>query len=163
MHPLIREVQKAQLKQVPEIKSGYTVRIYQKIKEGGKERIQAFEGLVIAVGHGEGVENSITVRKVVEGIGVEKIFPLHSSNITKIEVKKKARVRRAKLYYMRQRSGKSARLSEKHVTEEERKAEAERMEALVQEAVEADAAKRRAEEARAAEKAASQGETVPQA
>ena len=116
MHPLIRDVQKSQLKKVPEIRSGYTVRVHQKIKEGNKERVQSFEGLVIKLGHGEGVEKTITVRKIVQGIGVEKVFPLNSPNIKKIEVKKKAKVRRSKLYYMRERSGKSARLQERHVT-----------------------------------------------
>lgn len=139
MHTLIREVQKEQLKRVPEIRTGYTVRVSQKIREGGgKERVQQFEGLVIKVGHGEGAEKTITVRKIVQGIGVEKIFPLHSTNITKIEVKKKAKVRRAKLYYMRQRSGKSARLQERQVTEDERVAEEAKMEAMIQEAVKAD-------------------------
>lgn len=138
MHTLIREVQKEQLKKVPEVRTGYTVRVSQKIREGGKERVQQFEGLVIKVGHGEGAEKTITVRKIVQGIGVEKIFPLHSPNITRIEVKKKAKVRRAKLYYMRQRSGKSARLQERQVTEDERAAEEAKMEAMIQEAVKAD-------------------------
>lgn len=152
MHTLIREVQKASLKKVPEVKTGYTVRVHQKIKEGNKERVQAFEGLVIKVGHGEGVEKTITVRKIVQGIGVEKVFPVNSPNITKIEVKKKAKVRRAKLYYMRERSGKSARLQERHVTEAERAAEEEKMEAMIQEAVSAD-------EKRKKEEAAAEGET----
>ena len=138
MHPLIREVQKAQLKKVPEIRAGYTIRVHQKIKEGAKERIQIFEGLVIKVGHGEGTEANFTVRKIVSGIGVEKILPLHSSNVVKIEILKKAKVRRAKLYYMRERAGKSARLQEHHVTDEERAQEEARMEALIEEAVEAE-------------------------
>ncbi len=148
MHPLIRDVQKAQLKKVPEIKAGYTIRVHQRIKEGGKERVQAFEGLVIKVGHGEGSEKTITVRKIVQGIGVEKTFPIHSPNITKIEVKKKAKVRRAKLFYMRERSGKSARLQERHVTDKERAEEEVKMEAMIQEAVSADE-KRKKEEAAA--------------
>lgn len=147
MHTLIREVQKQLLKRVPEVRTGYTVKVSQKIKEGGKERVQHFEGLVIKVGHGEGVEKTITVRKIVQGIGVEKVFPIHSPNITKIEVKKKAKVRRAKLYYMRERSGKSARLQERQVTEAERVAEEEKMESMVQEAVKADE-ERKAEEAK---------------
>ena len=128
------------------MKTGYTVRIHQRIKEGEKERTQIFEGLVIRVGHGEAHEKTITVRKIVQGIGVEKTFPLHSPNVTKIEVKKKAKVRRAKLYYMRQRSGKSARLQERHVTAAERAEEEIRMEAMIQEAVKADEKKKTEEE-----------------
>ncbi len=148
MHPLIREVHKKQQKRVPEVKTGYTIRVHQKIKEGNKERIQVFEGLVIKMGHGTGTEKTMTVRKIVQGIGVEKIFPIHSPNITKIEVKKKAKVRRAKLYYMRERSGKSARLQERHVTAQERAEEQAKMEALIEEAVKADE-KRKAEEVKA--------------
>lgn len=118
MHPLIREFQKDQLKKVPALRPGYTVSVHQKIKEGGKERIQIFEGLVIAIGKGVGPLKSFTVRKVVEGIGVEKVFPLHSPHIAKIVVKREGSVRRAKLYYMRGRFGKSARLREGFVTEE---------------------------------------------
>ena len=147
MHPLISEITKEQLKRVPEIKTGYTIRVHQKITEGNKERIQIFEGLVIGVGHGAGTEKTMTVRKIVQGIGVEKIFPIHSPNITKIEIKKKAKVRRAKLYYMRNRSGKSARLQERHVTAQERAEEEAKMEASIQEAVKADE-KKKAEEAK---------------
>ncbi len=160
MHPLIAEAQKDQLKKVPLLRPGYTVRIHQKIKEGEKERVQAFEGLVIAIGHGQGVEKSITVRKVVEGIGVEKVFPLHSSTITKIEVKKEARVRRGKLYYMRGLSGKSARLQERHMTDEDRAAEEARQGALIEEAVKAEE-KRKAEEAKAAQTAAVEAPATP--
>lgn len=145
MHSLIREVQKEQLKKVPEVRAGYTIRVHQKIKEGEKERNQIFEGLVIKVGHGEGSEKTITVRKIVQGIGVEKTFPLHSPNVTKIEIRKKAKVRRSKLYYMRERSGKSARLQERHVTDAERAEEEAKMEALIEEAVKADE-KRKKEE-----------------
>ncbi len=152
MHPLIREVQKEQIRRVPEVKTGYTVRIHQRIKEGEKERTQIFEGLVIKTGHGEGSEKTITVRKIVQGIGVEKTFPLHSPNVTKIEVKKKAKVRRSKLYYMRERSGKSARLQERHVTDAERAEEESKMDAMIQEAVKADE-KKKAEEAKAAPEA----------
>ena len=148
MHPIIRDVQKRQLRPLPEVKPGYTIKVHQKIKEGNKERVQVFEGLVIKTGHGEGVEKTITVRKIVQGIGVEKVFPLHSPNIKKIEVKKKAKVRRSKLYYMRERSGKSARLQERHVTDAERKEEEAKMEAMIQEAVKADE-KRKVEETKA--------------
>ena len=110
---IIQTVEKEQTKQnLPEIKAGYTVRVHQKIKEGEKERVQIYEGLVIAISHGHGPNKTITVRKVVEGIGVEKIFPLSSPNIVKIEVVRIGKVRRAKLYYMRNVSGKAARLKE---------------------------------------------------
>lgn len=97
---------------LPEIKPGYTVRVHQKIKEGEKERIQIYEGLVIAISHGHGHSKTITVRKMVEGIGVEKIFSIHSPGIVKIEAVRIGKVRRAKLYYMRNISGKAARLKE---------------------------------------------------
>jgi len=97
----------------PEIKVGMTVKVHQKIKEGNKERIQIFEGIVIAKKHGKGISSTITVRKVVEGIGVERIFPLHSPSIEKIEVVKSAKVRRAKLYYLRTAKGKKARLKQR--------------------------------------------------
>ncbi len=112
---LLQYVAKKFEKTVPRIEAGYTVRVHQKIKEGGKERIQIFEGLVIKTNGKKGVNQTITVRKVVSGVGVEKVFPLHCGNIVKIEVKKMGKVRRAKLYYMRERSGKSARLKEQHV------------------------------------------------
>ena len=158
MHPIISDAQKSQLKNIPELRSGYTVRVSQKIKEGEKERVQSFEGLIIKVGSGQGVEKNITMRKIVEGVGVEKVFPIHSPTITKIEVKKRAQIRRSKLYYMRKRSGKSARLTETQVTDKERQDEEAKREALIQEAVEADEKRRKAEEAKAAEKAV--GETV---
>ena len=106
---------KTQLKTgLPEIRPGDTVRVYQKIKEGppagGKERIQVFEGLVIARKHGKGITSTITVRKVISEIGVERIFPLHSPTIEKIETLRRGRVRRAKLYYLRRAKGKRARL-----------------------------------------------------
>lgn len=96
---------------LPELRSGYTVRIHQKIKEGDKERVQMFEGLIIKINSGNGVGKTITVRKVVDGIGVEKIFPLHSPNVVKIDVVKKMAVRRAKLYYLRD-TGKKIKLYE---------------------------------------------------
>lgn len=104
---------KKQLKKIPEIRPGYTVRVHQKVKEADKERIQIFEGLVIACKHGRGISGTITVRKVSQGFGVERIFPLHSPAIEKIEVIKKHKVRRAKLYYIRKKSAKEARLKEK--------------------------------------------------
>ena len=98
---------------IPEIRTGFTVRVHQKIVEAGKERLQPFEGLVIAVKHGRGMNGTFTVRKIASGVGVERIYPLHSPTIDKIEVLKKADVRRAKLYYMRERYGKAARITEK--------------------------------------------------
>jgi len=153
MHPIIQAIQKRNLKQVPEVRTGYTVKVSQKVTEAGKERIQHFEGLVIKLSSGAGVEKTFTVRKIVEGIGVEKVFPFHSSNITKIHVIKKAKVRRQKLYYMRERSGKSARLLEKQVTDEDRAAEQAKMEALYDEAI-------KAEEKRLKEEAKKAGEVV---
>ncbi|MBI4975799.1 50S ribosomal protein L19 [Candidatus Peregrinibacteria bacterium] len=125
---LLQEIQElaSAKKKVPELKTGYTVRVHQKIKEGDKERIQIFEGLIIQINSGHGADKTFTVRKVVEGIGVEKIFPLYSTNIEKIEVKKKSKVRRAKLYYMRHKFGKSARLKETLVSGKETKAKDEK-------------------------------------
>ncbi len=111
-HLLVQKVARQNLKEVPKVRPGYTVRVHQKIKEGDKERIQIYEGLVIAVNHGLGHNHTMMVRKIVEGIGVEKIFPLHSANIEKIEVVKIGKVRRSKLFYMRNVSGKAARLKE---------------------------------------------------
>jgi len=117
---ILQEIQEVAVKKkVPTIEPGLTVRVHQRIKEGEKERIQIFEGLVIQVNSGHGADKTFTVRKIIGGIGVEKIFTLYSTNIEKIEVKKRSKVRRAKLYYMRERSGKSARLKESFVSEKE--------------------------------------------
>lgn len=86
---------------LPELRPGYTIKLYQKIKEGDKERIQFFEGIIIAMRGKTKATKTITVRKISNGIGVEKIYPLDSPTIIKIEVVKKARVRRSKLYYLR--------------------------------------------------------------
>ena len=94
---------------IPEFKVGDTLRVHVKIVEGQRERIQVFEGYVLKRQHG-GVNETFTVRKLSNGIGVEKTFPLHSPRIEKIEVVKKGKVRRAKLNYMRQRTGKAARI-----------------------------------------------------
>lgn len=94
---------------IPEFKVGDTLRVHVKIIEGQRERIQVFEGYVLKRQHG-GVNETFTVRKLSNGIGVEKTFPLHSPKIEKIEVVRKGRVRRAKLNYMRQRTGKAARI-----------------------------------------------------
>jgi large subunit ribosomal protein L19 len=117
---------KSQLKtDLADIRSGDTVRIYQKIPaptkaRGGKkeeERVQIFEGLVIAKKHGQGVTSTITVRRVISGIGVERIFPIHLPTIEKIEILKRSKVRRAKLYYLRRAKGRKARLKKKEFAE----------------------------------------------
>ncbi|HCM36694.1 MAG: 50S ribosomal protein L19 [Candidatus Wildermuthbacteria bacterium RIFCSPLOWO2_02_FULL_47_9c] len=95
---------------VTDARPGDTVRIHQKVKEGDKERIQVFEGVVLARKHGKGLSATITVRKVSQGVGVERIFPLHAPFVQKIEVVKRAKTRRAKLYYLREAKGKKARL-----------------------------------------------------
>ena len=101
------------MKQMPDIRPGDTVKVHQKIKEGDKERIQIFEGVVIARKNGKGISSTITVRKVVEQVGVERIFPVHSPAIATIEVVKSGKVRRAKLYYLRTAKGKKAKLKKK--------------------------------------------------
>ena len=95
---------------VPDLRAGDTVRVHQKIREGSKERIQIFEGIVIAVQGGKCVSGSFVVRRIASGIGVERIFPLHSPNIVKVERLKSSKVRRARLYYLRERSGRQARM-----------------------------------------------------
>ena len=107
----IELVEKAQLAERPAMKSGDTVRVHVKVREGDKERIQIFEGLVIGL-HRGGTRASFTVRKVSFGQGVERIFPLHSPIIDKIDVVRTARVRRAKLYFLRELKGKAARMKE---------------------------------------------------
>ena len=101
--------QKNLIKAPIETQPGWTVKVFQKIKEGGKERVAPFEGIIIAKKHGREAGGTFTVRRIVSGIGVEKIFPLHSPTIEKIEIVKKARVRRAKLYYLREKSRKETR------------------------------------------------------
>jgi len=96
----------------PEVSVGDTVRVHIKVKEGNRERIQVFEGTVIGKKHG-GIEESITVRRISYGVGVEKVFPIHSPKIEKIETVRKGKVRRAKLYYLRDRVGKQAKIKEK--------------------------------------------------
>ena len=109
----IKELESQQLKkEMPVINVGDTVRVHVKIKEGSRERIQVFEGIVIAKKHG-GIEETITVRRLAYGVGVEKVFPLHSPSIEKIETVRTGFVRRAKLYYLRDRVGKAAKIREK--------------------------------------------------
>jgi len=110
---LMKALNEQQVKtDVPNVEIGDNVRVHIKIKEGSRERVQVFEGMVIARKH-SGVEETITVRRVSFGIGVEKIFPLYSPNIAAIEVVHHGKVRRAKLYYLRDRVGKSARVKAK--------------------------------------------------
>jgi large subunit ribosomal protein L19 len=105
---------KEQLKKgLPGVKPGDTVKIYQKIKEKDKERLQYFEGVVLARKHGKGISATVMVRRVASGVGVEKIFPIHSPAIEKIEILKRGKVRRAKLYYLREAKGKKSRLKRK--------------------------------------------------
>ena len=94
---------------ITEIRPGDSVRVVQKVREGDKERLSSFEGLVIARKHGKGVSATFTVRKVVSGIGVERVFPFHSPVISKIEVLRHSKVRRAKLYYIREKAAKETR------------------------------------------------------
>ena len=110
---LIKELTSQQLKaEKPQVEVGETVRVHVKIKEGSRERIQIFEGTIIAKKHG-GVEQTITVRRLSYGVGVEKVFPVHSPNIVNVETVRRGKVRRAKLYYLRDRVGKAAKVKEK--------------------------------------------------
>ena len=107
----MEQVEKSQLTDRPRMKSGDTVRVHVKVREGDKERIQIFEGIIIGL-HRGGARASFTVRKVSFGQGVERIFPLHSPTIAKVDVVRSARVRRAKLYFLRDLKGKAARMKE---------------------------------------------------
>ncbi|MCF6095799.1 50S ribosomal protein L19 [Thermovorax subterraneus] len=113
MSDLLRAVEEEQMrKDIPEFRPGDTVKVYTKVVEGNRERIQVFEGVVIAR-KGGGLRETFTVRKVSYGVGVERIFPLHSPRIEKIEVVQRGKVRRAKLYYLRNLKGKAARIKER--------------------------------------------------
>ena len=110
---LVKVLAEQQIKtDLPELKVGDTVKVHQKIKEGNRERIQIFEGTIIAMKH-SGINKSVTVRRISYGVGVEKTFPVHSPNIAKFEVVRHGKVRRAKLYYLRDRVGKAAKVHEK--------------------------------------------------
>ncbi len=112
MHHLIQEITKEQLRtDMPEFRPGDTVRVHVKVIEGNRERIQVFEGVVIKR-RGAGVSETFTVRKVSYGVGVERTFPVHTPKIAKLEVVRRGKVRRAKLYYLRQLRGKAARIKE---------------------------------------------------
>jgi len=110
---LVKVLSEQQLKtDVPVLKIGDTVRVHAKIKEGNRERIQIFEGIIIAKKH-SGVNETVTVRRISYGVGVEKTFLIHSPNVAKFEVVRNGKVRRAKLYYLRGRVGKAAKIAEK--------------------------------------------------
>ena len=112
MNEIIKNIEAEQLKaEVPEFKVGDTVKVYGKIKEGNRERIQVFEGIVLKK-QGGGVRETFTVRKTSNGVGVEKTWPLYSPNVEKVEVVRKGKVRRAKLNYLRDRVGKAAKVKE---------------------------------------------------
>ncbi|MEA4941017.1 MAG: 50S ribosomal protein L19 [Oscillibacter sp.] len=110
---LIKELNKETLEHEQlQVKVGDTVRVHVKVKEGSRERIQIFEGTVIAKKHG-GIEETFTVRRISYGVGVEKVFPVHSPSIETVEIVRNGKVRRAKLYYLRERVGKGAKVKEK--------------------------------------------------
>ena len=112
MNEIIREIEAEQLKEnVSNFNVGDTVKVYGKIKEGNRERIQVYEGTVIKI-QGGSSRATFTVRKVSNGVGVEKTWPLHAPNVEKVEVVRRGKVRRAKLYYLRQRVGKKAKVKE---------------------------------------------------
>ena len=114
---LLQELEAEQIaalgKDIPDFSSGDTIRVGYKVTEGTRSRVQNYEGVVIARNNGSGIGASFTVRKISFGEGVERVFPLHSLNIDSITVVRRGKVRRAKLYYLRSRRGKSARISEK--------------------------------------------------
>lgn len=112
MHPLIQEITKEQLRtDLPEFRAGDTVKVHVKVVEGTRERIQVFEGVVIRR-RGGGISETFTVRKISYGVGVERTFPVHTPKIAKIEVLRRGKVRRAKLYYLRSLRGRAARIRE---------------------------------------------------
>lgn len=113
MNPIIDELEKAYLKEeLPQLNSGDTVKVFVRIVEGNKERLQAFEGTIIKQ-HGSGINKTITVRKVFQGVGVERVFLINSPRVERITVLRRGDVRRSKLYYLRERSGKATRIKEK--------------------------------------------------
>ena len=139
MNQVVQAVEDRQLRNgIPDFQPGDTVRVHVRIKEGDKERIQAFEGIVIARKH-SGVRETITVRKTSFGVGVERIFPLHASVIDHIDLVRRGRVRRAKLYYLRKLRGKAARIRERDTRGERARAAAAAAQASAAEPVSAPA------------------------
>jgi len=117
MKPILKEITASQLKDVTPFKVGDGVRVHTKVREGDKERIQIFAGIVISR-RGEGIESSFTVRRIASGVGVERVFPVYSPSIEKIEVDREAVVGRARMYFMRERIGKAAaKVKEKRLLE----------------------------------------------
>ncbi|MBQ6692344.1 MAG: 50S ribosomal protein L19 [Clostridia bacterium] len=113
MNEIIRDIEKQQMRtDLPEIRIGDTVRVFVRVVEGTRERLQAFEGIVIARQHG-GLRETFTVRRVSYGIGVERTFPLHGPRVDHVEIVRHGKVRRAKLYFLRDRVGKAAKLKER--------------------------------------------------
>ena len=113
MNPVINDLEKQYLKnEIPQLNSGDTVKVFVRIIEGNKERTQAFEGTVIKQ-HGSGINKTVTVRKVFQGVGVERVFLVNSPRIEKINILRRGDVKRSKLYYLRERSGKATRIKEK--------------------------------------------------
>lgn len=112
MNQIIQEIEKPLIKKLPEFNVGDTVKVFVKIREGGKERTQGYEGVIIKR-RGSGVGETITVRRVFQGIGIERVFLVHSPRVEKITVQRRGHVRRSKLYYLRQRTGKATRIKER--------------------------------------------------
>ena len=126
---IIKSIEDAQLREVAEFKTGDTVRVHAKVKEGNRERIQVFEGTVIKRQNG-GARETFTVRKQASGVGVEKTWPVHSPIIEKIEVVRRGKVRRAKLYYLRDRVGKAAKVKRKSIIRQRLSKERDRLYSL---------------------------------
>lgn len=108
--PIVKHLTATQVRELPAFRPGDTVKVHQRISEGGKERVQIFEGLVIARKGGSGMNATFMVRKIASGVGVERIYPLHSPNVVKLEVVKPGKVRQAKLYYVRKRQDNAPRM-----------------------------------------------------
>ena len=114
MNKITNAIQEDLKTDIPEFRSGDSVAVDVKVVEGERSRIQTFEGVVISISAGHGIDKTFTVRKISNGIGVERIFPIHSPNIETIRVMKRGKVRRAKLYYLRNLRGKAARIKERN-------------------------------------------------